>query len=117
VADALSALIAARIGFGAVYLTGAGVTNSSLGLPDLGLITLPEMAAQVERIREVVTLPIVVDADTGFGGVLNVRRAVRMLERHGANAVQLEDQVDPKRCGHFAGSEVVPVAAMVEKLH
>jgi 2-methylisocitrate lyase-like PEP mutase family enzyme len=115
--DALSAVVIADVGFDAVYLTGAGVSNSFLGLADLGLVTLPEIAAHVERIRDVISLPIVVDADTGFGGPLNVRRTVRMLERRGANAVQIEDQVSPKRCGHFAGVEVVPVGDMVEKLH
>src|SRR6185437_6949214 len=101
----------------AVYITGAGVTNARLGVPDLGLITLSELADTVEAVRAAVSIPIVVDADTGFGGPLNVRRTVQTLERRGADAIQLEDQTFPKRCGHFAGKEVIPAAEMVAKLH
>ncbi len=115
--DALSARVIESLGFDAVYITGAGVTNARLGVPDLGLITLTELGDTVEAVREAVTIPIVVDADTGFGGPLNVRRTVRALERRGANAIQLEDQLSPKRCGHFAGKEVIPAAEMVAKLH
>ncbi len=115
--DAITARVVESLGFDAVYITGAGVTNAHLGVPDLGLITLSELADTVEAVREAVTIPIVVDADTGFGGPLNVRRTVRSLERRGANAIQLEDQVFPKRCGHFAGKEVIPAAEMVAKLH
>jgi 2-methylisocitrate lyase-like PEP mutase family enzyme len=115
--DALGARVIEALGFEAVYVTGAGVTNARLGVPDLGLITLTELADTVEGIREAVALPIVVDADTGFGGPLNVRRTVQTLERRGANAIQLEDQIFPKRCGHFAGKEVIPAAEMVAKLH
>ncbi|MFZ1996145.1 MAG: isocitrate lyase/PEP mutase family protein [Solirubrobacteraceae bacterium] len=114
--DALGARVIEALGFEAVYITGAGVTNARLGVPDLGLITLPELADAVEAIRDAVTIPLIVDADTGFGGPLNVRRTVRALERRGANAIQLEDQVSPKRCGHFAGKEVIPAAEMVAKL-
>jgi 2-methylisocitrate lyase-like PEP mutase family enzyme len=115
--DALTARVVESLGFDAVYITGAGVTNARLGVPDLGLISLTELGDTVEAIREAVTIPIVVDADTGFGGPLNVRRTVRALQRRGANAIQLEDQVFPKRCGHFAGKEVIPAAEMVAKLH
>jgi 2-methylisocitrate lyase-like PEP mutase family enzyme len=115
--DALGARVIETLGFEAVYITGAGVTNARLGVPDLGLITLTELADAVEAVREAVTIPIVVDADTGFGGPLNVRRTVQTLERRGANAIQLEDQEFPKRCGHFAGKEVIPAAEMVAKLH
>jgi 2-methylisocitrate lyase-like PEP mutase family enzyme len=115
--DALGARVIEALGFEAVYITGAGVTNARLGVPDLGLITLTELASTVEGVREAVSLPIVVDADTGFGGPLNVRRTVQTLERRGANAIQLEDQTFPKRCGHFAGKEVIPAAEMVAKLH
>jgi 2-methylisocitrate lyase-like PEP mutase family enzyme len=115
--DALAARLVESLGFDAVYITGAGVTNARLGVPDLGLITFTELADTVEAVREAVTIPVVVDADTGFGGPLNVRRTVRALERRGANAIQLEDQVFPKRCGHFAGKEVIPSAEMVAKLH
>src|SRR6185437_14920008 len=114
--DALTARLIEELGFEAVYVTGAGVTNRHLGVPDLGLITLSELADHVEAIRGAVELPIVVDADTGFGGPLNVRRTVQVLERRGANAIQLEDQVFPKRCGHFAGTEVIPADEMVAKL-
>jgi 2,3-dimethylmalate lyase len=115
--DALGARVIEALGFEAVYITGAGVTNARLGVPDLGLITLTELADTVEAVREAVAIPIVVDADTGFGGPLNVRRTVQMLERRGANAIQLEDQKFPKRCGHFAGKEVIPALEMVAKLH
>jgi 2-methylisocitrate lyase-like PEP mutase family enzyme len=114
--DALTARVIEALGFEAVYITGAGVTNARLGVPDLGLITLSELADTVEGVREAVALPIVVDADTGFGGPLNVRRTVQTLERRGANAIQLEDQTFPKRCGHFTGTEVIPAANMVAKL-
>jgi 2-methylisocitrate lyase-like PEP mutase family enzyme len=115
-ADALTARMIEELGFEAVYVTGAGVTNRHLGVPDLGLITLTELADHVEAIRDAVEIPILVDADTGFGGALNVRRTVQVLERRGANAIQLEDQVFPKRCGHFAGKEVIPAGEMVAKL-
>lgn len=115
--NALSAKIAADLGFEAVYLTGAGVTNTELALPDLGFITLDQIATQVGRIRDVVDIPIVVDADTGFGNALNVTQCVRVLERNGANAVQLEDQVFPKRCGHFAGKAVAGIDEVVAKIH
>jgi 2-methylisocitrate lyase-like PEP mutase family enzyme len=115
--DALGARVIETLGFAAVYVTGAGVTNARLGVPDLGLITATELADTVEGIREAVEIPIVVDADTGFGGPLNVRRTVQTLERRGANAIQLEDQQFPKRCGHFTGKEVIPAAEMVAKLH
>jgi 2-methylisocitrate lyase-like PEP mutase family enzyme len=114
--DALTARVIESLGFEAVYITGAGVTNARLGVPDLGLISLTELADAVEGVREAVSIPIVVDADTGFGGPLNVRRTVHVLERRGANAIQLEDQTFPKRCGHFAGKEVIPAGEMVAKL-
>jgi len=115
-ADALAARVIASLGFEAVYVTGAGVTNALLGLPDLGFISLPELAQQTAAIRDAVDLPIIVDADTGFGNPLNVRYAVRVLERAGANAIQIEDQVFPKRCGHFSGKQVIPAAEMIAKI-
>lgn len=115
-ADALAARVISSLGFEAVYVTGAGVTNALLGLPDLGFISLPELAEQAARIRDAVELPILVDADTGFGNALNVRHAVRVLERAGANAIQIEDQVFPKRCGHFSGKEVIPSEEMAAKI-
>ncbi|QXH33691.1 isocitrate lyase/PEP mutase family protein [Pseudomonas muyukensis] len=114
--NALSARIASDVGFQALYLSGAGVTNMSLGLPDLGFVGLDEMAAHAARVRDSVALPLIVDADTGFGNALNVRHAVRVLERSGADAIQFEDQVLPKKCGHFSGKEVISCAEMVGKL-
>jgi carboxyvinyl-carboxyphosphonate phosphorylmutase len=116
VVDALSARLAEEAGFPAVYLTGAGLANAQFGLPDLGLIGLAEVAAHTARIAEAVDVPLIVDADTGYGNALNVRRTVRELERAGAAALQLEDQVSPKRCGHFAGKEVIPRDEMVQKI-
>jgi methylisocitrate lyase len=110
-----TALLAEKVGFKAVYLSGGALT-SSLGLPDLGIITLDEVAWMVRRIREVTDVPIIVDADTGFGEAINVYRAVKVLERAGANAIQIEDQVLPKKCGHLNGKEVVRPKEMVEKI-
>ncbi|MEJ2776357.1 methylisocitrate lyase [Sulfolobaceae archaeon RB850M] len=110
-----TALLAEKVGFKAVYLSGGALT-SSLGLPDLGVITLDEVAWMVRRIREVTDIPIIVDADTGFGEAINVYRAVKVLERAGANAIQIEDQVLPKKCGHLNGKEVVRPKEIVEKI-
>lgn len=114
--NALGARIIADLGFEAVYLTGAGVTNMFLGLPDLGFIGLSELVQHTTVIRDTVDLPLIVDGETGFGNALNTRHAVRSLERAGANAIQIEDQVMPKRCGHFAGKEVVPTVEMISKI-
>lgn len=114
--NALTAKIIEDLGFDAVYVSGAGVTNNELGLPDLGFVSLDQLASQVGRIRDVVDLPIVVDSDTGFGNALNVSQCVRVFERNGANAIQLEDQVFPKRCGHFAGKSLVSQEEMVSKI-
>jgi 2-methylisocitrate lyase-like PEP mutase family enzyme len=105
------------LGFEAAYVTGAGVTNSFLGIPDLGFISLSEIAAHVAAMADVVDIPLVVDADTGFGNPVGVARTVRVLERAGAAAIQLEDQVAPKRCGHFDGQEVISTQEMVQKIH
>src|SRR5580704_14533892 len=115
-ANALSARIIVDLGFEAIYLTGAGLTNMHLGLPDLGFMDLSQLVDHTMAIRNIVSLPIIVDADTGFGNALNVRHAVAMLERAGASAIQLEDQMMPKRCGHFDGKELVPAAEMVNKV-
>ncbi len=109
-ADALAARVITDQGFEALYLSGAGLTNAYLGMPDLGFLSLSEIAQHTAAIRNVTDLPMVVDADTGFGNALNVRHTVRTLERAGASAIQLEDQVSPKRCGHFAGKDVVDLA-------
>lgn len=115
-ADAVTARIAADVGFEALYATGAGISNALLGLPDVGLATLTEIADQVRRMCDVVDLPVVADMDTGHGNAVNAVRATRMFERAGAAALQVEDQVVPKRCGHFDGKDVVPLDEMVAKL-
>ncbi len=115
-ANALAARIIEDLGFEAVYLSGAGLSNTYLGMPDLGFISLPEVAQHTAAIRDSVSLPIVVDADTGFGNALSVRHTIRSLERAGASAVQIEDQVSPKRCGHFAGKDVVSEGEMLGKI-
>lgn len=109
-ANALAANVIDQLGFEAVYISGAGLTNTYLGMPDLGFVSLPEIAQHTSAIRNTTELPIVVDADTGFGNALNVHHTVRTLERAGASAIQLEDQVNPKRCGHFSGKDVVDIA-------
>lgn len=114
--NALAARLIEDIGFDAVYVTGAGVTNAYLGMPDVGLIGLSELAGHVGAIRDAVSLPLIVDADTGFGNAINVIRTVKVLERSGASAVQIEDQVYPKRCGHFSGKDVVPADDMIQKI-
>jgi len=114
--SALAGRLIADLGFEAVYLTGAGVTNMHLGTPDLGLLTLSELVEQTAAIRDVVDVPVIVDADTGFGNAINVRRTVRALERAGADAVQIEDQVSPKRCGHFEGKGVISKEEAVDKI-
>jgi len=114
--NALAARIVADLGFKAVYLTGAGLTNMHLGLPDLGFMDLSQVAAHVMAIRGVIDLPLIVDADTGFGNAVNVTHTVRTLEQAGASAVQLEDQHAPKRCGHFSGKELIPLEEMLGKV-
>jgi 2-methylisocitrate lyase-like PEP mutase family enzyme len=114
--NALSARVIADLGFEAIYVTGAGVTNMSLGLPDQGFMGLAEIADVTARIRNCVDLPLIVDADTGFGNALNVRHTIRTLERAGADCVQIEDQASPKRCGHFSGKAVIDTAEMVGKI-
>ncbi|XVQ07043.1 isocitrate lyase/PEP mutase family protein [Spirillospora sp. CA-255316] len=116
-ANALTARVIEDCGFESVYVTGAGVANTHLGVPDIGLLTVGEMIAHVAAIREAVSVPLIVDADTGFGNPVNVRRTVRDLERAGAGAIQIEDQTFPKRCGHFAGKSVVPAREMIAKIH
>lgn len=106
--DTLTAKMISDEGYKAIYITGAGVTNASLGLPDLGFIGLKDLTENLIAIRQVTNLPIIVDADTGFGNVVNVTHTVQVLERAGASGVQLEDQVHPKRCGHFDSKEVIP---------
>jgi 2-methylisocitrate lyase-like PEP mutase family enzyme len=114
--NALTARIIEDLGFKAIYVTGAGVTNTFLGVPDIGLISMTELANHVSAMRDVVALPLIVDADTGFGNPLNVTRTIRVLERSGANAIQLEDQEFPKRCGHFSRKSVIASTDMVQKI-
>lgn len=115
--NALSAKVVADLGFEAIYVTGAGVTNMWFGMPDQGFMGLADMADHTARIRDAVELPLIVDADTGFGNALNVYHAVRTLERAGADCIQLEDQVAPKRCGHFSGKEVISTEEAVSKIN
>lgn len=114
--DALSALVAEQAGFEALYLSGASIAYTRLGRSDVGLTTASEVADTLSRITDRVALPVIVDADTGFGNALNVQRTVRDFERAGAAMVQLEDQGFPKRCGHLDGKTVVPAAEMCGKL-
>jgi 2-methylisocitrate lyase-like PEP mutase family enzyme len=116
-ANALTARIIEDLGFEAVYVSGAGVTNSFLGVPDLGFVSLTEIAQHTAAIREAVEIPVIVDADTGFGNALNVRHTVRMLERAGADAIQLEDQTMPKKCGHFENKSVISTKEMAGKIN
>jgi 2-methylisocitrate lyase-like PEP mutase family enzyme len=116
VSNALAARVVADLGFPAAYITGAGIANTYLGIPDNGLVTLSELADHVAAIRDVFPGPLMVDADTGFGNAVNMIRTVKILERAGADAIQVEDQVFPKRCGHFDGKEVIPAAEMVAKV-
>ena len=114
--DALSALIAERSGFEALYLSGASIAYTRLGRSDIGLTTASEVAQTLALITDRVRVPVIVDADTGFGNALNTQRTVREFERAGAAMIQLEDQTFPKRCGHLDGKGVVPVAEMQGKL-
>ena len=114
--DALSALVAEQAGFEALYLSGASIAYTRLGRSDIGLTTASEVAQTLALITERVRVPVIVDADTGFGNALNTQRTVREFERAGAAMIQLEDQTFPKRCGHLDGKGVVPVAEMQGKL-
>ncbi len=114
--DALSALLVEQAGFEAAFLSGASIAYTQLGRPDVGLVSLDQVADVTSRICERVALPLIVDADTGFGNALNVQRTVRLLERAGAAAIQLEDQTFPKRCGHLTGKAVEPMSVMVGKI-
>jgi 2-methylisocitrate lyase-like PEP mutase family enzyme len=115
-ANALFARVIEELGFEAVYVTGAGIANMMLGVPDVGLTTMTEVRDTVAAIAEAVSIPIIVDADTGYGNAVNVVRTVRALERAGAAGIQIEDQVFPKKCGHFAGKDVIVQQEMVQKI-
>jgi 2-methylisocitrate lyase-like PEP mutase family enzyme len=114
--DPLSALMIENAGFEAVYLSGAAISYTQLGRPDIGLVSLDHVVDVTARIRERVSLPIIVDADTGFGGSISARRTIQLLERAGASAMQIEDQSFPKRCGHLAGKTVISTEEMCGKL-
>ncbi len=114
--DPLTALIAEKAGFEALYVSGAAMAYTRLGRPDIGLLTMAEVADTVALIRDRVDANLVVDADTGYGNALNVERTVRLFERAGANAIQLEDQDFPKRCGHLEDKTLVPAAEMAGKI-
>ena len=115
--DCLTARIIEQAGFPAVYMTGAGTSVARLGQPDLALATMTEMLDNAAAIAEVVDVPVIADADTGYGGVLNVGRMVRQYERTGVAAIHIEDQESPKRCGHLDNKRVIPATEMVQKIH
>lgn len=115
--DALSAKLIEAAGFPAAYLTGYGASASKLGSPDVGLMSMAEMVERTADMAAAVSIPVACDADTGFGSAVNVIRTVRAYERAGAAAIQLEDQVMPKKCGHMLGREVIPAQEMAEKIH
>ncbi|WP_439121593.1 isocitrate lyase/PEP mutase family protein [Marivita sp.] len=114
--DALTAALAAQAGFEALYLSGAAVAYTRLGRPDIGLTSVSEMADTMALIRDRVDLPVIIDADTGFGNALNAQRTMRLYERAGANALQVEDQTYPKRCGHLAEKSIISTQEMVGKI-
>jgi 2-methylisocitrate lyase-like PEP mutase family enzyme len=115
-ANALAARVIESTGHKMLMVSGAAVANTYLGVPDIGLVSLSELAGHVSAIRDVVGIPMLVDGDTGFGNAINVVHTIKVLERAGANAIMLEDQTFPKRCGHFEGKEVVSKFEMVQKL-
>ncbi len=114
--DALTAKMVAKAGFEAIYMTGYGQSASHLGCPDVGLMTMSEMLMRASAFVDATGLPIVADADTGFGNAINVMRTVRAYEKAGVAVIQLEDQVSPKKCGHMIGREVIPASEMVGKI-
>jgi 2-methylisocitrate lyase-like PEP mutase family enzyme len=115
-ADALAARLIAKHGFEAIYMTGAGTTAVRLGMPDVGLLTMNEMVDNARAIADASQLPLIADADTGYGGPMNVQRTVRAYERAGVAAIHIEDQQWPKRCGHLAGKSLIPVEEMQGKI-
>lgn len=114
--DALSALLIERAGFDVAYLSGASIAYTRFGRPDLGLVGMDEVADTISLICERISIPLIADADTGFGNALNAQRTLRLFERMGASALQLEDQQLPKRCGHLEGKTLVPAAEMAGKI-
>lgn len=116
VVDPLTAQLAVNAGFEALYLTGAGIAYTRLGMPDIGLTTMTEVTEVIARIADKVDVPLIVDGDTGFGNAISVKRTMRFFERAGAAAIQIEDQTFPKRCGHLRGKDVVPAEEMIGKI-
>ncbi|MEC9154257.1 MAG: oxaloacetate decarboxylase [Pseudomonadota bacterium] len=114
--DCITARLVDKAGFPAVYITGSGVSMSALGAPDVGLMSYGEIFDRVQRIADVVSIPVIADADTGYGGPLNIIRTVRDFERAGVSAIQIEDQAWPKKCGHEPGRQIVQVAEMVGRI-
>ncbi len=117
VANAMFGRAVESLGFEALYLTGAGIANMHLGVPDIGLVSVTEVSEILSAVTDAVSIPVIVDADTGFGNAINMTRTVRLFEKAGAAGLQIEDQVFPKKCGHFAGKDVIPLAEMVQKIH
>jgi 2-methylisocitrate lyase-like PEP mutase family enzyme len=116
-ADALTARLIEDTGFSAVYASGAGIANVLFALPDVGLLTMTEMIEPIKRIVQAVNIPVIADADTGYGNAVNVTRTVQVYEEAGVAAIQLEDQVTPKKCGHFNGKEVIAADEMAQKVN
>ncbi len=114
--NALFANVIESLGYECAYVTGAGIANMYLGVPDIGLVTLSELAEHVRAISDAVDIPVLVDGDTGFGNAINAQRTLKMLERAGAAGIQIEDQVFPKKCGHFAGKAIIPLPEMIQKI-
>jgi 2,3-dimethylmalate lyase len=114
--DVLTARIIEQTGFGAVYMTGYGTSASVLGRPDVGLLTMTEMVERARNMAEIINVPLIADADTGYGDIINVIRTVREYEKAGVACIQLEDQVAPKKCGHMLGREIIPAEEMVKKI-
>ncbi|NLL62501.1 MAG: isocitrate lyase/PEP mutase family protein [Candidatus Atribacteria bacterium] len=114
--DVLTARIIEQTGFDAVYMTGYGTSASVLGRPDVGLLTMTEMVERARNIADIINVPLIADADTGYGDVINVIRTVREYEKVGVACIQLEDQVAPKKCGHMLGREIIPAEEMVRKI-
>ena len=114
--NAYSAMLAERVGYKSLYLSGAGVANASFGLPDLGMTSLDDVLEDVRRITSASSLPLLVDIDTGWGGAFNIARTIKAMTRAGAAAVHIEDQVAQKRCGHRPNKAIVPISEMTDRI-
>jgi len=114
--DSISAKMIEKVGFPAVYMTGFGVSGSLIGKPDIGLISLKEMAQQAENIASSINIPLIADADNGYGNELNISRTIELYEKAGVEAIQIEDQISPKKCGHMENKEIVPFEEAIKKV-